>query len=411
MAFVLALSDSLLSAHKSFGLHELQLQDSGDSFHTCLCVASGCSLMKPWDLRSKDPESSVSIALRALESGTPSMKRFLVDDPPARVIIVNSRSSISYCRKSGEEEFPRLVSNRQRSPLVTRLETPWTLCDLDDVITQRDDRRRFDELEVCKLRHEKGMYSESDYYHMRRDVGRKAVAEVIKATRRTALSRQHENFKRNGIIIVIAAGWNLEYDTYAKLDASGKAWLRADIVASAELCALDGHPISAFMKKMRELVGRRRGNHSRFLRQPIGSIRKLRPPVQIQQGKKRKKEGSSTSRLACSKRCKKEGGKGFPFPGRYIGNWYQNCQEVVIYPDWTYIVPGYVEHGRVTEVSNDTASKIATYRLRRSDKSSGKAHYFRFVGSRAYGTYDISPVSVASNSLWTLVGAEACMGA
>lgn len=398
MALVLALSDSLLSAHRSFGMHELQLQDAGESFNACLCVASGCSLMKPWDLRTQEPESAVSIALRALESSSPSITRHLAGNPQVRVVVVNSRSSIAYCRKSGEEEFPRLVSHRQRSPLVTRLETPWTLCDLDDVISQHEERRRFDELEVCKLRHEKGMFSESDYYHLRRDVGKHAVIEIIKATRRTGLLRQGERFRDDGIVLVIAAGWNVDDEMYAKLDAFGKAWLRADIIASAELCALDGHPVSAFMKKLRELSGRRRGTHWSFLRQSVGSIRKLRSPVAFEQRKRK----ASSAGLACAKRCKGEVARTFPFAGKYIGNWYGKYQEVVIYADWTYIVPGYVARGKVTEViPKSKASKHAIYRFRRSDKSSGHAHYFCFIGTKGFGTYDISPFHV----VWTLARA------
>merc|ERR1719271_2095690 len=101
--------------------------------------------MMPWDLRAKNPVSAVSIAMHALESASPLIKRHLVDNPPVRVVVVNSRTSIPYCRKSGEEEFPRLVRYRQRSKLVSRFETPWTVCDLDDVISQRADRRRFEE--------------------------------------------------------------------------------------------------------------------------------------------------------------------------------------------------------------------------------------------------------------------------
>lgn len=413
MSLVLALSDSLLSAHSSFGLHQLQLQDEGDRFHVCLCVASGCSLMLPWDCRASNPMSAISIAVRTLESSNPSIDRHLADNPRVRVVVLNSRSSISLCRETGEEEFPHLVQHRRRSPLVSGFETPWTICDLEDVITQREGRERFDELEICKLRNKKGIFSKTDYYHLRRDVGKKAVAEIIKAARRTVLTRHGGNSdgsKGNDIILILAAGWNADDRTYAKLDSFGKAWLRADIVASAELCALDGHPISAFMKKMRELAGRMRGTHQSFLRQSIGSIRALRPPNYLRQVTMRKRTRGNAFGLGGSKRRKVDAVDKFPFAGKYVGDWYGKDQEVVIYRDWTYTVPGHVDHGRVTRIvpRNSTAYNSTIYRLTRSDKSGGKCHYFRFLGSKAFGAYakrayKSSSMPLESNALWTLL--------
>lgn len=457
MSLVLALSDSLLSAHSSFGMHQLQLQDEGDRFHVCLCVASGCSLMLPWDCRASNPMSAISIAVRTLESSNPSIDRYLADNPRVRVVVLNSRSSISLCRKTGEEEFPHLVQHRRRSPLVSGFETPWTICDLEDVITQREGRERFDELELCKLRNKKGIFSKTDYYHLRRDIGKKAVAEIIKAARRTVLTRHvgnsngrvqrrrkgcsclprkargslcgfqssddtdvvpysdcpmnaHEGSKGNDIILVLAAGWNADDRTYAKLDSFGKAWLRADIVASAELCALDGHPISAFMKKMRELAGRMRGTHQSFLRQSIGSIRALRPPNYLRQVTMRKRTRGNAFGLGGSKRRKVDDVDKFPFAGKYVGDWYGKDQEVVIYRDWTYTVPGHVDHGRVTRIvpRNSTVYNSTIYRLTRSDKSGGKCHYFRFLGSKAFGAYakkayKSSSMPLESNALWTLL--------
>eukprot|EP00930_Biecheleria_cincta_P012468 TRINITY_DN11629_c0_g1_i1.p1 TRINITY_DN11629_c0_g1~~TRINITY_DN11629_c0_g1_i1.p1 ORF type:complete len:258 (+),score=32.09 TRINITY_DN11629_c0_g1_i1:604-1377(+) len=252
------------------------------------------------------------------------------------------------------------------------------------------------------------MFSETDYYHLRRDVGKRAVAEIIKAVRRTAIRRNGQQYKDHGIVLVLAAGWNVDNYTYCTLDRTGKAWLRAEIVASAELCSLDGHPVSAFMKKLRELVDRTRRNHYGFLRQSIGSIMADRPSDQLQQGMMRKRLRSEAGSFTSAKACKHGDGESFPFAGSYIGNWYGKDQEVVIYQDWTYTVPGYVDRGRVSEIvpKSDAPSSVATYCLVRSDKGRGKHHYFCFLGSRAYGAYDPSCVPRAGTTLWTLRAAE-----
>lgn len=142
---------------------------------------------------------------------------------------------------------------------------------------QRPRKRRFAEVEACKLRLKDGFYGEDDDEHFRPEVAKQAEDEVLKAIRRTVLARCGDCLKRGEIVLVVAAGWNVGDANYSSLDCDGKALLRAELVANAELCALNGHRVSAFRDKMQELVRRNRGSHRSFLSKSICKIRSVRP--------------------------------------------------------------------------------------------------------------------------------------
>jgi len=122
--------------------------------------------------------------------------------------------------------------------------------------------------------------------HFRPDIKKNAQTELLKAIRRTAISRHGSSFKDGGVLLVLAAGWNVEGEKLSSLDRFGKAWRRAELLAAAELCALDGRPASAFQRKTRELCMWRRGSHGRLLKRSIQSVKYKRPPPR-QVGRKR----------------------------------------------------------------------------------------------------------------------------
>lgn len=240
-------------------------------------------------------DSAISMAAGALQKKK-AVQQYLHDDPVVRIVVVKAARSIATCREVGEE-FPRLVAARSKSRLISRHETPWAICDLEDVVQSRPRhrKRRFAEVEACKFRNRKGLYGKEDTYHFRAKVAKRAEDELLKAVRRTALLRYPGGFKNGEVLMVLAAGWNADTDKYSSLDAQGKAWLRADTIATAELCALNGHPMSAIREKLNELSKRRRGSHQPFLRQSLRSIRAVRP----------KKRNLSMNKEPCSKtsRC------------------------------------------------------------------------------------------------------------
>jgi len=285
---MLVLSDSLLSAHKRMGMRLRSLQDGSASFRVCHCVASGCSLMAPWDGRKKIPQSAIGIAAHVLEGRNREIKRLLAGDPAVRVVLVNSAGSVARCRQFGEQ-YPVFVATRKRSRLMCRLETQWTICDLEDVVQQRPRKKRFAEVEACSLRIKDGLFGEDDDEHFRPEVAKQAENEVLKAVRRTASARHGDCLKKGEILIVLAAGWNVGDANYSSLDCDGKALLRAELVATAELCALNGHPISAFRDKMQELVRENRGSHQSFLRRSIRKIGPVRPKKCRLAGPKRRR--------------------------------------------------------------------------------------------------------------------------
>jgi len=271
--FIMVLSDSLFSAYKGWGVHLRSLRDGRETVQVCHCVASGCSLMKPLDGRiKKRPQSAIAMAAHAMEGRKKEIREKLASDPVVRVLLLKAANSIAVCREYGEQ-FPELVAGRRRSRLMSRLETPWSICDLQDVVQQRPRKRKFAAVEACKLRLKDGFYDEEDTWHFRHDVAKQAEDEILKTIRRTARLRYGDSLKNGDILLVLAAGWNVSGDNYSSLDSAGKAFLRAELVAAAELCALDGHRVSAFRDKMHELLRRNRGSHKCFLRKSVHKIR------------------------------------------------------------------------------------------------------------------------------------------
>jgi len=274
---IMVLSDKLFSAYKGWGVHLRSLRDGHKNVQVCQCVASGSSLMMPLDGRiKKTPQSAIALAAHALDGKKKKMQQRLAHDPVVRVMLLKAARSTASCREYGEQ-YPGLVAGRRRSQLMSRLETPWSICDLEDVVQQRPRKRRFSDVEACKMRCKDGFYGEEDDMHFRNDVAKQAEDEILKAIRRTASVRYGDSLKKGEILLVLATGWNVTEYSYSSLDSAGKAFLRAELVAAAELCALNGHRVSAFRDKLHELLRRNRGSHKGFLRKSLCKIRPQRP--------------------------------------------------------------------------------------------------------------------------------------
>mmetsp|Transcript_88425 Transcript_88425/g.249169 ORF Transcript_88425/g.249169 Transcript_88425/m.249169 type:complete len:289 (-) Transcript_88425:272-1138(-) len=263
------LVDSLMAdEYAPDGVRYERWRDAGESFQVCSIIQSGASLMMPGALRGELYHNSIlSLAKRVLSGSDKKLQRFVKHDPAVNVIAFNCAGMINDCRKG--EQYPQVVEDRRRSPLIVKHETEYTMLDFEDVVQQRKDRKRFADLERCRFRHKPGLYGK-DRFHVKRKVRKPACRELVKAIRRTAISR----YGKSKILLVILAGGNVEGATYSHLDCFGKAWRRAEVLASTELCALHGHPASAFSSKMEELCSFRRGNHRRLLKMPIRTIAK-----------------------------------------------------------------------------------------------------------------------------------------
>lgn len=79
------------------------------------------------------------------------------------------------------------------------------------------------------------------------------------------------------VLLVLAAGWNTEDGQYDCLDSDGHCWRKTDLVALAELCALNGHPFSCFNAKFEQLHNTCMEEHIPFIFQNVGSIKALSP--------------------------------------------------------------------------------------------------------------------------------------
>eukprot|EP00438_Fugacium_kawagutii_P003830 Skav230277 [mRNA] locus=scaffold3387:579145:580302:- [translate_table: standard] len=268
--FVLLLCDSLLTGHKSSGIH---LQWDGESSLSCLCIASGGALV----MAGGDycPHSAVALAMKA--PSEPAVYQQLATDPTVRVLVLRAAMSTAKCRSHGEQ-FPKIVKDRQQSPLIQGLETPWSVCDLEDVIMQRPDRTRFEDLEACSLRNDKGIYGQKDDdLHFRKDIAVAAGNELLKALRRTAAKRYPDltSEGNQSILLVLAAGWNADGGQYDCLDSDGHCWRKTELVALADLCALNGHPFSCFNAKFHQLHKSCKEEHIPFIFQDVRSITAL----------------------------------------------------------------------------------------------------------------------------------------
>lgn len=221
-------------------------------------------------------DSALGLASNAFKTN-PRIRRLLADDPRVCIVVLNAARSTTKCRR--REKYPYIVQERRMCPLVKEFETPWTICDLEDVVQQRPGRTRWPELEPCQLRSSAGIYGQKgDDLHFRKDVAVAAGDELLKALRRTALSRYGADLLERGLLLVLAAGWNTNDSCFSVLSSTGQAWRKAELVATAELCALSGHPVSAVLAKVDDLVRRSGGDHAEFLLQRVDSLQAIRPP-------------------------------------------------------------------------------------------------------------------------------------
>lgn len=220
--------------------------------------------------------SAIGLALTAVVS-EPVVHDRLRCDPKVRILVIKAERSTAKCRL--REQFPMTVMDRGASPLVKSLETPWTICDLEDVVAQASGRRVFAELETCKLRCARGIYGQKgDDLHFRGDIAVAAGDELIKACRRTALGWYGDTLGHGSVLLILAAGWNSNHTNLTGLSQTGSAWRKADIVALAELCALNGHPFSAVQARMTELLARADERHSYFLKREVAGILAIPAP-------------------------------------------------------------------------------------------------------------------------------------
>lgn len=266
------MSDKLPSAHFcGTKLHHLDVE--GRKLHACMCVASGAALIMPWEGR-RFSTCAIGKAVRSLRGGEPTLRRQVLADPVVRIVVISGRRSTTTCRGKNER-FPKIIKDRKESLVIQDVETPWTVCDFEDVVKQRRGRRVFKELESSKLRHPDGLYGEpGDEYHFRSDIGYQTGEELIKCAQRTGLARYgNELAHGHGMLLIIAAGWNTETESFSRPNKNGDAWRKAELVALAELCALDGQPLSEMLRKMRELLRRAAlPSHRSFCNQPIKDI-------------------------------------------------------------------------------------------------------------------------------------------
>lgn len=160
------------------------------SFHVKLQVIRGLSHFQTRPVHSSShwPTAQVALAMKATRA-EPTVHQELVGDPTVRVLVLRAAMSTAKCRSHGEQ-FPKIVEERAQSQLIKSLETPWSVCDLEDVIMQRADRSHFPELEACQLRNAQGIYGQKDDdLHFRKDIAVAAGDELLKALRRTAIQR------------------------------------------------------------------------------------------------------------------------------------------------------------------------------------------------------------------------------
>lgn len=265
----IVLVDSLMAdEYAPDGVRYENWRDGGESFKVCSIIQSGAALMMPGSLQGELYHNSIlSLAKGIMAGKDKKLQKYFEGDPEVNVIAFSCAGMINDCRKG--EQYPQVVEDRGRSPLIVKHTTEYTMVDFEDVVQQRKNRTRFPDLELCRFRYAPSLYGK-DRYHVKRRVRKPACRDLVKAIRRTAISR----FGKSKILLVILAGGNVEGNTYDRLDCFGKAWRKAEVLASTELCALHGHPASAFSSKMEDLCSLRRGNHGRLLKMPIRTIAK-----------------------------------------------------------------------------------------------------------------------------------------
>jgi len=117
------------------------------------------------------------------------------------------------------------------------------------------------------------------HFHVDGGSAKDACNELIRACRRSAVLRDEGFNKQEDVLLVIGAGWNAEDKEYSKLDRWECAWRKAETVAVAQLCALDGHPLRAFCEEMEELLAHAEQDHSYFLKAHVEGIESVPPPA------------------------------------------------------------------------------------------------------------------------------------
>eukprot|EP00929_Paragymnodinium_shiwhaense_P081506 TRINITY_DN42670_c0_g1_i3.p1 TRINITY_DN42670_c0_g1~~TRINITY_DN42670_c0_g1_i3.p1 ORF type:complete len:426 (+),score=58.91 TRINITY_DN42670_c0_g1_i3:143-1279(+) len=204
-----------------------------EDFMSILCVACGGSLLMPGD------DSALGYAAKMLQSG--EFQQFMgAADPVVRVVVLNAAQSTAKCRERGEQ-FPDVVQDRRLLREVKPLETPWTICDLEDFVMGKQASQPH--LEPCRLRHGRGLYGKpQDDLHFREDIEVEAGRELILAGQRSCVG-----IKDGEICLLIGAGWN----------CTGKStWRKIEMIALRELCLADGKRLSVFRALIQSLVRR-----------------------------------------------------------------------------------------------------------------------------------------------------------
>lgn len=280
--FMVTLTDSTFCHHAqaSCGHHSgvvfgHQVYDAYGQCEVVLCVASGAALLMPYD-----GASALQLFDEAL--GDERLSERFASDPTVRILVVNPAMCSAECRKAGEQ-YPNLVRDRRNLPLIANHTIPWTICDLEDRIMDRAQRTIFPVLEACELESRRGIYDRKDVLHFDERVGISAGDELLLAVRRQAL-QQYEGRLQSSILVVLAAGWNAE-STDDKSRRGGPCWRKAERIALLELCALNGHPLSAVREHVQYLLQRARGNHrEEFVKVPAESIVPVEPGTTAPRG-------------------------------------------------------------------------------------------------------------------------------
>lgn len=274
--FMFVLSDSLFMHHDNGSdFVTKRLYDAYGSCEAVLCIASGAALAMPYG-----GYCALGVFLTALKDERLSKR--LSSDPTVRVLVVNPAMSTAKCRTAGEQ-YPDMVGDRCNLSLLTQHTPPWTICDLEDCVMGSEGRNIFPVLEACELERPRGIYGKCDDIHFTSRDGVAAGKELLLALRRQAIHQYH-GLLQNSILLVLASGWNAE-GTEDKSAQGGTCWRKAELITSLELCALNGHPLSAVREHAQYLLRRAKGDHmEEFVKVPAKSIVPVKPGTTTPRG-------------------------------------------------------------------------------------------------------------------------------
>jgi len=101
-----------------------------------------------------DGQSAIALAHKALKA---KLRKCGNAGPRVRVQVINAARSTKLCRK--KEQYAKTVRDRNRSALIQRKQTPWDICDLEDVVWSKANRNYHPETEACHLSNKKGLYA------------------------------------------------------------------------------------------------------------------------------------------------------------------------------------------------------------------------------------------------------------